>query len=342
MDTRTNRFVLRDNDVLFNATNSPDLVGKTALFREIAEPVVFSNHFIRLRVDERQVDPGYVTRWMQWQRGRGVFSAIAQQWVNQAAVRTERLLRLGVLLPPLDEQRRIARVLGVAEGLRTSRRRSAMLTRRLLESRFIDLFGDPHVNPRGFPTGIVEDIIVSTDYGSSEKAAASGRIPVLRMGNLTIDGRIDLADLKYLDLAGNQVDRHLVRQGDVLFNRTNSAELVGKTAVYRELEPMAYAGYLIRVRMADGHSPEYLAAFMNSRYGKRVLRSMAKSIVGMANINARELRGVKIPIPPQALQRKFEKAVTAIKAQEKKLDVHLAHLDGLFASLQHRAFTGTL
>jgi type I restriction enzyme S subunit len=128
----------------------------------------------------------------------------------------------------------------------------------------------------------------------------------------------------------------------VLFNRTNSAELVGKTAIYRLAEEVAYAGYLVRLRVNEGNHPEYLAAFLNSRYAKRVLRSMSKSIVGMANINAKEVQGMKILIPPLAEQKRFAAAITQVEAAKEPHRAHLATLDELFTSLQHRAFSGTL
>ena len=89
-----------------------------------------------------------------------------------------------------------------------------------------------------------------------------------------------------MDLSEREHERYTVRLGDVLFNRTNSAELVGKTAIFRETRSMAFAGYLIRLRVTGNNHPEYLAGFMNTPYAKRVLRGMCKSIVGMANINA--------------------------------------------------------
>ncbi|WP_212719294.1 hypothetical protein, partial [Blastococcus sp. CCUG 61487] len=90
-------FALRPGDVLFNATNSPDLVGKTALVNDLGEPAVYSNHFLRLRTEATQLDPAYLARWLQHQFSRGVFRGLSRQWVNQAAVGRERLLALDVL-----------------------------------------------------------------------------------------------------------------------------------------------------------------------------------------------------------------------------------------------------
>ena len=98
------------------------------------------------------------------------------------------------------------------------------------------------------------------------------------MSNITRTGGTDLSNLKYMNLDVSARDRYLVRTGDALFNRTNRPELVGKTAIFREARPMAYAGYLIRLRVNRENDPEYLASFLNTAYSKRVLRGMCKSI----------------------------------------------------------------
>src|ERR1043166_5791141 len=162
------------------------------------------------------------------------------------------------------------------------------------------------------------------------------------MNNITRTGEMDFTDLKFMDLETSQYDRYLVRTGDVLFNRTNSADLVGKTGIYRETKPVAYAGYLIRLRVNIDNDPEYLSAFLNTDYSKRMLRGMCKSIIGMANINATEIQAMRIAQPRLSLQREFALRVQAVEKLKTAQRASLAELDALFASLQHRAFRGEL
>ncbi|MBF6592127.1 MAG: restriction endonuclease subunit S, partial [Ktedonobacterales bacterium] len=111
-DQRTvDRFRLVSGDVLFNNTNSTELVGKSALFLGFPEPVVFSNHFTRLRVREDVLLPGYLASWLvsQWQAR--VFENLCNRWIGQSAVKNDKLLALAIPLPPLAEQRRIAAIL---------------------------------------------------------------------------------------------------------------------------------------------------------------------------------------------------------------------------------------
>ena len=258
------------------------------------------------------------------------------------ALRKSVLERVPVPLPPLSEQRRIADILDKADALRAKRRAALTYLDTLTQSIFLDMFGDPATNPKGWPVRTIRDLLESASYGTSEKAAATGEFPVLRMNNITRTGEMDFAKLKYMDLREDQRDRYLVRTGDVLFNRTNSVDLVGKTAIYREANPMAYAGYLIRLRVNRKCEPEYLAAFLNTVYSKRVLRSMCKSIIGMANINATELQALRIPAPPHSVQHEFSGRIATIEKLKSAHRNSLVEQDDLFTTLQQRAFRGDL
>ncbi|MGB9929093.1 MAG: restriction endonuclease subunit S [Methanosarcina sp.] len=252
------------------------------------------------------------------------------------------LKKVKIPLPSLDEQNKIADVLGRAESLRAKRRAALAKLDELVQSIFIEMFGDPATNPKGWPICNIGNLLESASYGTSEKSEATGDYPVLRMNNITRTGEMDLTDLKFMDLADSQKERYLVKAGDVFFNRTNSAELVGKTAIFRDARQMAYAGYLIRLRVNSQNDPEYLSAFLNTDYSKRMLRGMCKSIIGMANINATEIQAMKIPQPPLYLQQEFTRRLLIIERLKATHKASLAKLDELFASLQYRAFRGEL
>ena len=243
---------------------------------------------------------------------------------------------------PLDEQRRIAGILDRAEELRAQRRAAIALLDQLPQAIFLEMFGDPATNPMDWPIVSVGDLLASANYGTSGKAGLSGEWPILRMGNITNDGQLDLQNLKYIDFKTIEVPKYTVKKGDLLFNRTNSAELVGKTALFSNEKPMAFAGYLVRLRVNEKADPQYLAVFMNLGYTKKVLRGMAKSIVGMANINAKEVQTIKLPRPPIELQTQFAARVDAIHRAKAAHQSALTELDALFASLQSRAFSGEL
>lgn len=101
-------FALRSGDVLFNNTNSTEMVGKTACFKTYDEPVVFSNHFTRLRADTTKLNPDYLALWLHKNFIDGLFAKICDRWIGQAAVQRNKLLGLEISLPPLTEQRHVA------------------------------------------------------------------------------------------------------------------------------------------------------------------------------------------------------------------------------------------
>lgn len=240
------------------------------------------------------------------------------------------------------ERDRIAAILDHADALRRKRREAIARLEELRRSLFDEMFGNPEANPKNWPLGRIADVAAATQYGTSGKAGEDGEFPILRMGNITFEGGWKLDDLKFIDIPAKDVPKYTVQPGDILFNRTNSPDLVGKTAVFRESKPFAFAGYLVRLRVNNRAHPEFVSAYLNSKHGKTTLRGMCKSIIGMANINAKELTSIPLMLPPFELQRKFGELVKQTLSDEKLHAIHSDQLDALFATLQHRAFRGEL
>ena len=197
----------------------------------------------------------------------------------------------------------------------------------LVKSRFVEMFGDPILNPKGWEMTTIGEIVTEVKYGTSRPAIDGGKYAYLRMNNLTYDGYLDLADLKRIDIPDSEIEKCIVRKGDVLFNRTNSIELVGKTCVFDKDEDMIIAGYIIRVRLKPVMLPLIMSYFMNTDALKKKLRSMAKGAVNQANINAQELKAIKIYLPPTDLQQQFadfvaqtDKSKLAVKQILKKAE----------------------
>ena len=256
-----------------------------------------------------------------------------------AIINKSRFSELKIQCPPLEEQKRIATILDKADGIHKKREQAIKLADDFLRAKFLEMFGTPANNIHRFPKGTIRDLVDSVNYGTSAKASIdSGEYPILRMGNITYQGRWDFTDLKYLDLSVKEKDKYLVKEGDLLFNRTNSKELVGKTAVYEEDRPMAFAGYLIRVRPNSIGNNYYISGYLNSIHGKITLMNMCKSIVGMANINAQELQNIEILIPPKHLQDEYEIIYKKIKKGLSIYDKSAMQLQLLASNLSNKYF----
>ena len=142
----------------------------------------------------------------------------------------------------------------------------------------------------------LEDIVCELKYGTSEKSSSVGKIAVLRMGNITNVGTIDYSNLVYSS-NDEDIEQYSLEKYDLLFNRTNSSEWVGKTAIYKDEQPAIYAGYLIRIRPLL-ISPDYLNTVMNSGYYREWCYNVKTDAVNQSNINAKKLSQLMIPIPP--------------------------------------------
>jgi type I restriction enzyme S subunit len=337
------RWLLEPGDILFSHINSVEHVGKCAIYRGVPEKLVHGMNLLCMRCDQTKLLPDFAKYLIRSPEFRSRLQNFINKAVNQASVSIGNLKPIPVGIPPIPEQRRIAAILDQADALRAKRREALAQLDTLAQSIFIEMFGDPASNQKSWPLGVIRDILESASYGTSEKSNTEGEFPVLRMNNITRSGELDLQNLKYMDLPLKDHERYLVKAGDVLFNRTNSAELVGKTTVIPELTPkLAYAGYLVRLRVNSKNHPVYLTRFLNTAYAKRMLRGMCKSIIGMANINATEIQAMQIAIPPRQLQQTFASRIHAIETLKGTHHTALAQLDTLFASLQHRAFRGEL
>ena len=206
------------------------------------------------------------------------------------------------------------------------------------QSRFVELFGVYPLNPKGWETATIRDIVTDVRYGSSRPAVDGGKYPYLRMNNITYGGELDLTDTKRIDIPDNELDKCTVRRGDVLFNRTNSKELVGKTCVYNRDEMMVLAGFVIRVRVTERILPEFLSAFLNTDFSKRMLLGMCKAAIGQANINAQEMQDIGIYLPPTELQRQFVQFKEQTDKSKAAIQKSLNEAQLLFDSLMQQYF----
>ena len=157
-----------------------------------------------------------------------------------------------------------------------------------------------------YPVVDLGSLLELVQYGTSEKANTNNDgVAVIRMNNI-LDGELDFGNLKHLRLSKNEMAKLLLKDGDILFNRTNSKELVGKCAVFHAQGAYVFASYLIRIRADSSKAnPDFLAYVVNSPIGRQQINALSRQIIGQANINSVELRGLQIPLPPLAVQRQI-------------------------------------
>ncbi len=257
------------------------------------------------------------------------------------AITQEVLKKIEIPLPPLDDQKRIAHLLGKVEGLIAKRKHHLQQLDDLLKSVFLEMFGDPVRNEKGWKQTIIGKLAEEVKYGTSA-SAKGGPYEYLRMNNITQEGYWNFDSLKYIDVPEKDFEKYSLRKGDLVFNRTNSKELVGKTAVYNIDRPAIIAGYLIRVRFNKQTNPWFVWGHLNSKYGKTRLFNLCRNIVGMANINAKELQKIQILDPPLDLQNQFAAIVEKVEGLKSRYQQSLTDLESLYGTLSQKAFKGEL
>lgn len=315
-------------------------IGKSLRIKESDQFLIAWNLFI-IKLDNNLIFSQYFAHYLNHLTELKYFDKFLTggtiKFINKKSMQD-----IPIPLPPLATQQKIAAILDVADAYRQKTKTLIEKYDQLAQSLFVDMFGDPVRNSKGFDLCTIRDLIIDAKYGTSSASEEKGVYPYLRMNNITFKGYMDYTNLKYIDISEKDKSKYLVKKGDVLFNRTNSKELVGKTGIIEAEAEMIIAGYLIRVRVNELANPYYLWAHLNSNWAKLTLLNMCKSIVGMANINAQEMQEIKILKAPIALQNQFAERIQAIGKQKQQAQASLQKAEDLFNSLLQRAFKGEL
>ena len=289
--------LLRRGDILFCASSgSKGLVGKAALVRENM-PVTFGAFCCVLRPKENEAE--YLAHYFQSQQYRRAIEKVC----SGSNINNLKAANFFSLVVPHydDDSTRVISALfdSIDAQIKHAKDQIANLDS-LVKSRFVEMFLSS-----SWPVATIGECATDIHYGTSEKASTEGEHVYLRMNNIGDDGSLDLSDTKRITLEGKALSNCLVRKGDLLFNRTNSREKVGKTCVFCLEEPMVVAGYIIRVRLDDRVDSTYLAAYRNLSSTKALLRGMAKGAVHQANINAKQLASIEFPLADIEAQKEF-------------------------------------
>lgn len=293
---------LQKGDILVCASSgSKQLVGKAASV-DFDRECTFGAFCKVVRPIPEMAD--YLGAYFQSSIYRSRMSEVAIG-ANINNIRNEHIAALDVPIRTPAENAKIVQIINLLQVVIDHRKIELQKLDNLVKARFVEMFGIYPANQMGWETGKIRDTVADVRYGSSRPAVDGGKYPYLRMNNITYGGELDLSDVKRIDVPENELNKCTVRRGDVLFNRTNSKELVGKTCVYDRDEMMVLAGFVIRVRVNDRVLPEFLSAFLNTDFSKKTLSEMCKAAIGQANINAQEMQNIGLYLPPLELQRQF-------------------------------------
>ncbi len=321
-----------------------------------------TSEFPVYRIKPDVASPEYIQLVFRTQHFRRIINGMVSGASGRKRVQSDDLENVEIPLPALAEQKAIVARWRNAQSDIAAARERAEKKQTEIESRFFSDLGlqlpDRATMPKAFavlwrdflrwgvsfnylnqcgsdlsqciyPIVALGSIVDLVQYGTSEKANSNqDGVAVMRMNNI-LNGELDLRNLKHLSLSERDRKRLLLRNGDILFNRTNSKELVGKCAVFHSQEEYVFASYLIRVRIDDSKAdPDFLAYAINSPIGRQQIDALSRQIIGQANINSGELRGLQVPLPPLSVQKEIVERIAAQRreiAQERAAAEALAH-----------------
>jgi len=311
-----------------------------AFQRSIPAGIVSPAYGVWDLTDKAVTDALYLERFLRSPQAIAYYKAKLQgSTARRRSLPNPVFLDMEVPFPPLDVQRRIVAILDKTDELRTKRRQALALLDALRLSIFDSMFRGGN-----FPTTKLA-AVATFRYGSSNKSGPEG-INCLRIPNVA--GReIDWNGLKRVPVTDDELQRLRLRDGDLLFVRSNgNPDFVGRSAVFaaHDEEDAIYASYLIRARFECDSplTPLFVNSFLATNDGQNQLRAGAKTSAGQYNINIQALGGLRIPAPPLSLQSEFAARIAAVERLRETHRKHLGELDVLFAALQHRAFKGEL
>ena len=189
-----------------------------------------------------------------------------------------------------------------------------------------------------FPVQPLGDLIFQMQYGISESLSLDAGVPVLRMNNLQ-NGELELSDLKYFDFSKDDLEKYRLDRGDVLFNRTNSFDLVGKVSLFDKVGVYSFASYLIRIKTdAEKLDSRFLNFYLNLPIGMSKIRKYRTPGVSQSNINAKNLKRVPVPTPDVGLQRELMDKVDEISQSETSLKDKIKASRALQKTLINKVF----
>lgn len=336
---------IRQDDILIvkdgATTGKVSYVNADFPFREAA----INEHLFKIQINKKDADPAYVFYYLKSVPGQhqilkdfrgATVGGISRGFVD----------KVEIPYTNVTEQKRITAILDKANSLRRKRQQAIQLAEEFLWSVFLDMFGDPVLNPKGWPEkklNQVSEIASGVTKGRNFVGKRTIFVPYMRVANVQ-DGHINIDDVQKIEVLDTEVEKYRLKEGDILLTEGGDPDKLGRGAVWRGvIDPCIHQNHIFRVRTDNKKIiPEYLSTLIGSARGKRYFLKAAKQTTGVASINKTQLSNFPVIVPPLAIQNEYLKMVNRINTLIDKEKVKNKHLEKLFGSLLQSAFRGDL
>lgn len=319
--------------------------GKLFIVPDLKMPMTLGPNAILIRPIVEFLDIKYLAIYFESPVGKkqieSIVSATAQRKFNKTSFRS-----LEIPLPPLEDQVRIAHLLGKVEGIIAQRKKDIEQLDQFMKSVFQEMFdidkgGDPEwpVLPLGSRTEIVSGVTKGKRYQSQDMVEA----PYMRVANVQ-DGRLDLAEIKSITVSVDEFERYKLKKNDLLLTEGGDPDKLGRGALWNnEIEDCIHQNHIFRVRITENTlHPKFVCTLIGSKYGKKYFLKAAKQTTGIASINSTQLKNFPLVIPPNDLQNKFASLAEKADGIKSKYDSSLNEIENLYRAVSDLAFKGEL
>ena len=332
-----------EGDVLFAKITPCMENGKGGIARGLKNGVGFgSTEFHVLHPAPEKVSSEWLYYLTSWDEFRKQCARNMTGSAGQKRVPKSYLEHYKVYLPPLDEQRRIAAVLDKVSDLIAKRREQLDKLDELVKARFVEMFGDPVLNPMDWPTyhlADMADIVSGITKGRKTKEQDLIEVPYMAVSNVK-NGYIDWTTIKTILATQSEIDQYRLLPDDVLMTEGGDPDKLGRGAIIQKpLENCIHQNHIFRVRLNENMIlPVYFAEFLQHQKAKQYFLRCAKQTTGIASINMAQLKGLPTLVPPRALQMDFTNTVEQINKSKLTIQQSLDKLEVLKKALMQQYF----
>ncbi len=278
-----------------------------------------------------------------------IYATTKMSGANLPRVSWQKLKKFKISLPPLETQKKIVEILENAEKLNEWRAAADELADEYLKSVFLEIFGDPKSNPNGWKYANFSEIMIGTPQNGLYKHSAyytkdNSGVPILRIDSF-YDGKLKkLNNLKRLNCTNEELERFKLENENIVINRVNSIEYLGKCALIENLlEPTVYESNMMQIKIDKSIiNPVYLTKFLCTNFVYNQIVNKAKKAVNQASINQKDVKSLKILIPPIELQNQFANIIQQVETLKSYQSQSKQQIDNLFNTLMQKAFKGEL
>ena len=317
-------------------------IGKIFKVPYLNRPMTLASNTIMIKFTNDELSD-YIYYYFKSTYGQNALKSISSG-TSMLKFNKTQLKTLPLPIPNLDIQKKIVDALDKAQELIDKRKEQIEQLDELVKSRFIEMFGDPVKNFKGWDIIKLKEITLLANNGLSRRGFNDDGNIVLRLVELQ-DGYIDYSNPNKIKLTESEENRYLLNDGDFLFARVNgNPDYVGRCAYFKDIgEPVYHNDHIIRVRLNNEVvNNDYLSTILNSSYGKLQIKDKLKTSAGQYTINQNGISEIKIPIPPMELQNQFADFVNQVDKLKFEMVKSLKELEENFNSLMQKAFKGEL